>query len=42
MTPLEMFVALTVIATMAVYVACITHPQQSGADERDDHSRPAH
>jgi len=42
MTSFEIFVALTIIATTAVYVACITHPQQLGADERDDHSRPAH
>jgi hypothetical protein len=42
MSYFEMFVALTVIATTAVYVACIAHPQQIGADERDDHSRPVH
>jgi hypothetical protein len=42
MTSFEIFVVATIIATIAVYIACITHPQQSGADERDDHSRPAH
>jgi hypothetical protein len=42
MSPFDIFIALTIIATMAVYVACITHPQQIGADKRDDHSRPAH
>jgi hypothetical protein len=42
MSPFDHFVALTVIATMAVYVVCITHPQQIGVDESDDHSRPAH
>jgi hypothetical protein len=41
MNPFEIFLALTVVATVAVYVACMMHPQ-NGAEERDDHSRPAH
>jgi len=42
MTSFEIFLGATILATTAVYVACITHPQQIGADKRDDHSRPAH
>jgi heme A synthase len=42
MTPFHLFLALTIVATAAVYAACLIPPQQIGADENDDRSRPAH
>ena len=42
MTPFDLFLAFTLVATAAVYAACLMHPQQVGPDEHEDHSRPAH
>jgi hypothetical protein len=42
MTPFDLFLALTIVATAAVYAACLMHPQQIGPDEHEDGSRPTH
>jgi hypothetical protein len=38
----DLFLALTIVATAAVYAACLMHPQQIGPDEHEDGSRPTH
>ena len=39
--PFDLFLAFTLVATAAVYAACLMHPQQIGPDEHEDRSRPA-